>query len=351
MEDHASKSQSGPALSRRRLLAAAVYTGVSAVGLALASSACSLPMATPARIPRIGYLSPGPREGRTEFVDAFLLGLRDLGYVEGQTITVEWCFTPVGSDARFPELVAELVSLPADVIVTGSSTPAALAAKNATSTIPIVAVSLAQPVAVGVVPSLAHPGGNVTALASSTPGTFGKKLEFIQAIVPGLRRLAVLVDRTNPLYDVVGWNEIHDAAEQAGVGAERIDLHSAEDLDTAFETAESRGVDAILTAQNPLLLPVRARVAELELHYRLPGIFEARDYVSSGGLLSYGANYPAIYRRAALYVDRILKGAKPGDLPVEQPTTFEMAVNVRTLQALGLTIPSAVLPLVTEWIP
>jgi putative tryptophan/tyrosine transport system substrate-binding protein len=238
------------------------------------------------------------------------------------------------------------------MIVTRSSTPAALATKNETRTIPIVAFSVAQPVAAGIVPSLARPGGNATALASSTPGTFGKKLAFIQAIVSGLRRLAVLVDRTNPLYDDVGWNEIQAAADQAGVGAERIDLQSAEDLDAAFETAESRRVDAILTAQNPLLLPVRARVAELELHYLSPAW-----HLRSPRLRQLWRS-PVMRRELSrdllacrhLCGQDPLEGARPGDLPVEQPTTFEMAVNVKTLQTLGLTIPSAVLPLVTEWI-
>jgi len=240
--------------------------------------------------------------------------------------------------------------VPVDLIVAAGSTSAALAARAATSTIPIVAVT-ASPVETGLAASLARSGGNMAVL-SVTPGggIASKHLEFMQEMVPGLRQVAALVDATNPYYGRVSWNGIQTIAEQVGVTVERIDLRSVEDVDAAFNAIALSRAEAVLGMQHPLLQPVRAQVATLALQRRLPALFEARDYVAVGCVMSHGADFPAMHRRAATYVDKILKGSKPGDLPVEQPTVFDLAVNVKTLEALGLTIPPTVLPLVTEWI-
>jgi len=256
-------------LNRRLFLQHVAMLSASTAGLTLLSSACGLLPYRPTRVPRIGYLAPGPRESRTEFVDAFLAGMRDLGYVEGQTISIDWRFTPAGSDARFPELAADLVRLPVDVIVT-SATLASRAARQATSTIPIVAAGVAWPVETGLVASLARPGGNLTALSANAVGLATKHVELIRDVVPGLSRAAVLVDTTNPANDVE-WDEISVATEQVGVRADRIDLRLADDLEAAFDAIVSRRTDAFIDAQNPLLLPVRDRFAALAQQHQLPG--------------------------------------------------------------------------------
>jgi putative ABC transport system substrate-binding protein len=341
----------GGRLSRRALVGGIASLGISAAGLALLSGACELvPSRTQKPVPRIGYLSPGPREAMTDFVDPFLDGLRALGYVEGETITIDWRFSPGGENEAFADLAAELVRMQVHVIA-ARTTPATLAAMQATSTIPIVMLGAANPVEMGLVASLAKPGGNVTGMRAGAGerGLHGKRLELLRDVLPGLKRLVALVDATNPSEEV-NWADLMAATGPAGVDVVRIDLLSVQDVEAAFEASARARADAIFDLQNPLLLPVRDHFAALALQHRLPAMLSGRPYVASGLLMSYITNFPAIQRQAATYVDRILKGASPADLPVAETTTFDFFVNVTTLQALGLTIPPEVAAQVTEWV-
>jgi len=324
--------------------------GMFGAGLAMLSSACTVePPQARAKLPRIGYLSPGPREAYIDAAGAFLEGLRGLGYIEGQTIAIEWRFASAASvsDAAWRELAADLVRLNVDVIVSLQTTAAALAAKAATSTIPIVANS-AAPVESGLVASLSRPGGNVTGLGGFV-GQNAKQLDLLRAVVPGLTRAAAFVDASNPA-NPPQWDEFQRAAEKSGVLAQRIELHSTNDLDGAFDLIEVGGAQALNVIGAAMLLPVRQRVVELALQHRLPSIERNSLWAEAGLLMVYGANNLAEFRHAADYVDKILRGAKPGDLPIEQPRVFDLVVNLKTAQALGLTIPADVAAQVTEWI-
>jgi putative ABC transport system substrate-binding protein len=337
-------------LSRRALLAAAWGLGTSVTGIALLSSACgSLSAQRLAKLPRIGYLCAGTRESRADRIDAFVQGLADLGYVDGQTIAIEWRFSPEGVENQFASLAADLVRLSVDVIVVEASTPAAQAAKQATSTVPIVASNIALPVQAGLVASLSRPGGNLTALTSSIPGIEGKWLDLLRGVVPGLARLVGLNDLTNDSSNS-GWDALRTAAETAKLLIERIDLRSAQELEAAFEAPALGRAQALVNNGTALLAQRRARLAELALQHRLPAISKNRPEAEAGLLMTYGPSLPANSRRAAVYVDKILKGARAAELPVEQPTTLEFVVNVKTAQALGITIPPDVAAQVTEWI-
>jgi len=331
-----------------------VRLGVSVAGLALATSACGLqaPWARP-RIPRIAWGSYGPREAFARYyIDPFLQGLRDLGYVEGETIAIEWRFTSDQSNAELIRVADELVDLRVDVIVVGLGTGIQNEVTKATSIIPIVAPML-SPVERGLVTSLAHPGGTLTGPSTDTPGGTAKHVELLREVVPVLRQVAFLVDGRASV--AVGanadWAGYRTVAEAAGLQAARVDLFSAADVEVAFETPAMRRAQAFYSDANGLFFDAPEKLADVALRHRLPGITNnRRNFVEAGFLMTYGPNQPAIYRRLAAYVDKILKGAKPGDLPVEQPTLFELFVNVKTLQAFGLTIPPSVLPLVTEWL-
>jgi putative ABC transport system substrate-binding protein len=334
---------------RRRQLA---RLSASAAGLALISSACALlPSQRPRRIPVVGYLSPGPREAYAEVVDAFLQGLRDLGYEEGRTIGVEWRFSPPGTQNQFATDSADLVRTSVDLILAYGSTTAAQIVKQATSTIPIVAVNVSRPVESGLAASLARPGCNLTALSAAPPGQSAKSVDLLRDMVPGLSHLVFLLDGRNTINSSgsVLFDLFKTAAESVGIQAERIDLQSADDLEAAFESPAMARAQAFLTVTGPLL-PVQPRLAQLAIQHQLPGIANGRSFAEAGLLMHYGSNQPAIARRAATYVDKVLRGANPGDLPVEQPTVFDLVVNVKTLNALGMTIPPSVAPLVTEWI-
>jgi putative ABC transport system substrate-binding protein len=301
-------------------------------------------------MPRIGYLCPGPREVYADRVDAFFQGLRDLGYVEGETVSIERRFSPTGNtDARWPELVKELVALSVDIIVTESSTPAGIAAKQLTSTIPIVVVDTSFPVETGLVETLARPGGNVTALVGIAPGEAAKHVDLLRALAPGLTTVVDFVDVNLPTW-TASWAEFRAAAESVGVDAQRIDLRSAEEVDAAFAFPLMDRAQALNISSGSLLFPVREHVAQLALQHHLPAITTSVPFVESGALMSYGTNIAAVSRRGAIFVDKILKGTRPADLPVELPTVFDFAVNVRTAQALGLTIPPDVAAQVTRWI-
>jgi putative ABC transport system substrate-binding protein len=339
------------ALSRRAFVGGLAGLGGSAAGLALMSSACELLPSGLHKLPRIGVLASGTRESlNQQRLDASLEGLRDLGCIEGQTVAIEWRFTQQGRDAQFAELAAELARMPVDLIIAWGSTPAVLAARQTTRAIPIFALSVAYPVQTGLVLSLARPAGNLTASTSTAPGLAGKQLELLREVVPGVARVAVFVDATNPAYDIVGWEELQAANDEAGVDLERIGLRSADDLDAAIGAAVSSRAGAVFDRQNPLWQPVRARYARLALQHGLPWMSGQREYVEVGHFMAYGANYPDLFRKSAVYVDTILKGTKPEDLPVQQPTLYDLKVNTTTMQALGLSIPPDVAAQVTEWV-
>jgi putative ABC transport system substrate-binding protein len=265
--------------------------------------------------------------------------LRELGYVEGGSIVIEYRFAE-GKLERLSDLAAELVRLKVDVLVAAGGTPAASAAKRATTMIPIVMTNIGDPVAVGLVASLARPGWNVTGLSLLGPDTAGKRLELLKEVVPALSRVAVLWNPANPSH-ALHLKETLAAARALGVQVQSLEARGPEDFETAFKAA--RGAGGILALGDPVYRLHRAAIIDLARRNRLPAIYEFRQYVAAGGLMSYGASLNDLYRRAAYYVDRILKGAKPADLPVEQPTKFELVVNMKTAKALGLTIPHSVL--------
>jgi putative ABC transport system substrate-binding protein len=273
-------------------------------------------------------------------IEAFRQGLRELGYVEGRNLEILFRWAE-GRDERLPALVAELVRLNVDLIV--SSAPAATrAAQEATTTIPIVMVTVADPVAFGFARSLARPGGNITGFAFQHPELSGKRLALLKEAIPKLSRVAVLWNADNP-YKAADMREVEAAAAGAGVMLLSLAVRGAEGFGGAFEAARHGQAGCLITLEDPFTIAHRARIVELARKHRLPALYGRRVYVDAGGLMSYGPDPLDQYRRAAIYVDRILKGARPGDLPVEQPTKFELAINLKTARALGLTIPPAVL--------
>jgi len=295
-----------------------------------------------ARMPRIGYVSgsgdpktPGP------LVEAFRQGLRELGYIEGKNILVEYRYAE-GNVDRLPSLVVELVQLKVDVLVSSQS-PGIRAAKQATKTIPIVMVITSDPVAAGLIDSLARPGGNITGLTRLTRELSGKRLELFKEAVPGISRVGVLWVAGSPA-STSAFKEYEAAARGLKIPLQSLEVSGPNpDLEGAFREADKRRVSALITLGATLLNRYPKRIADLAVKNRLPSMYEASQYVEAGGLISYAANEAESFRRAAVYVDKILKGAKPADLPVEQPTKFELLINLKTAKALGLTIPQTVL--------
>jgi putative ABC transport system substrate-binding protein len=323
------------------------------VGLALAGfgllSGCEVATPRPPspRAPRrIGHLWAGAPT--PEFQVALRDQLRELGYVDGHDITIEDRVAGGRADA-LPDLAAELVRLPVGVIVT-TGTPATLAARDATDIIPIVQASGTVDLArEGLVTSLARPGGNVTGIATIGDELTAKRLDFLKQTVPGLRRVAVLWNPASPS-TVASWRETQAAAQTAGIELQSLEVRSPDELE-ALVTAASRGqAQALFPLLDEVTLTHRARIAALARAHRLPSILDRRDFTADGGLMSYGPSYVDMHRRAAVYVDKILRGTRPADLPVERPTTFDLAINVTTAQALGLTIPQTVLADATELI-
>jgi ABC-type uncharacterized transport system substrate-binding protein len=294
-----------------------------------------------AKVPRIGYLLTVPlAEKPSPERVAFLQGLRDLGYIAGQSITVEYR-AAAGNLELLPDLVAELVDLNVDVIVV-SGFQAVQATKQATKTVPIVMVAAVDPVATGLVASLARPGGNVTGLTLNHPETGGKRLELLREVSPRVSRIAVLSNRDNPAI-AAEWSEIQAAARSLGVALQPFDVKQAQDLLSVFSEMTRRRPGALLIVLDTIIAPYRQLIAEFTVKNRVPSILAMRDYAEWGGLLSYGPSLPELYRRAASYVDRLLKGTRPSDLPIERPTKFELVINLKTAKALGLTIPPSVL--------
>ncbi|MGE5848946.1 MAG: ABC transporter substrate-binding protein [Candidatus Methylomirabilota bacterium] len=294
----------------------------------------------PAKIPRIGLLSPFDRSSAALNIEAFRRGLRELGYTEGSNITIEYRFAE-GKFDRLPDLAADLVRLNVAVIVT-SSTPGIQAARNATITIPIVMAAVSDPVGSGFVASLAHPGGNVTGLSLLDTELSAKRLDLLREAVPGLARMGVLWSPADPGM-TLQFNMVQDTAQPLGLQIQNVQVRDPSAFEGAFQAASIGRVGALLVFAQPFTLRHRTQIVDLAGKSRLPAMYTSRSFVDAGGLMAYGASLPELYRRAASYVDKILKGAKPAELPVEQPTKFELVINLKTAKALGLKIPQSVL--------
>ena len=303
----------------------------------------SMPWKQTARIPRIGYLAAdsGPSVSTTAFVQ----GLRDLGYAEGQNVEIVYRWAE-GREKRLPELAAALVRLDVNVIVAASAV-AAGAAKDATSTIPIVIGASNDPVAAGLVDTLARPGGNVTGLSLVNPMLGTKRLEILRETVPSGQRIAALAYPLSATSER-DWAEAQIAAQALGLQVARYDVLREDHFTPTFGAMAAAGTDALVVLPNMFFTRSLGRLVSLLSQYKLPAMLEHRSYAEAGGLMSYGANVADLFRRAATYVDKILKGAKPADLPIEQPTRFDLVVNLKTARALGLTIPPSVLQQATE---
>jgi putative ABC transport system substrate-binding protein len=293
----------------------------------------------PGKLPTIGFLGANTASAQRDWTDAFVQRLRELGWIEGRTVAIEYRWAE-GRTERFAEIATEFVRLKVDVIVT-QGTSIVIAVKQATSVIPIVFASAGNPVGTGLVASLARPGGNVTGLSSQATDTVGRRLELLREVVPGLRRLAILGNVDNPL-SVLEMGEVQAAARALGLDAATLEIRRGEDIAPVFEALKSRA-DVLYIATDPLTLAHRARIHTWALAARLPTAAAFREFAEAGGLMSYGSNLPNQYRRAAEYVDKILRGTKPATLPVEQPTKFDLIINLTTAKALGLTVPPTLL--------
>lgn len=311
---------------------------------AVAIMLLAVPLAATAQQPakgyRIGMLETTAASLNAANLQAFRHELAALGYVEGQNLTIDYRSAD-GKVERFPELAAELVRLRVDLIVT-RGTPAALAAKKATRAVPIIMAASGDPVAAGLVPSLARPGGNVTGLSSVVTDLAGKRLELLRAAFPTFSRVALLWNPRNPI-NTNQYRLAETAARTLGVVPSSLEVRKGEDFEPAFETASKQRADFILVITDGLMFNHRRQIVDLARRHRLPDVYASREFVEAGGLMSYGVNYPDLYRRAAIYVDKVAKGGRPGDLPVEQPTKFDLVINVKTARALGLTLPQLLL--------
>jgi len=295
--------------------------------------------AQPGKIPRLCFLTFDPGTPQSSRFDVFFQGLRDLGYVDGQTITID--YLSAGSGQGFPALATECLRLKADIVVV-TTTPAAQAAKNATRTIPIVMHSLGDPVATGLVASLARPGGNVTGTTLMAAGLAAKRLGLLKEIVPRISRVLVLAYLVDPIA-APQVKELESAAHSLGVKLLVRDIGTADDLPAAFDAGARERADGILTTAESIFVAQRTRVVQLAAQHRLPGMYPYKLMVDAGGLMAYDSYTSDLQRRAATYVHKILKGAKPADLPIEQPAKFELVINLKTAKALGLTIPQSLL--------
>jgi putative ABC transport system substrate-binding protein len=311
--------------------------------LATLGGAAAWPLAARAqqatKLPTIGFLGQNTRSFASEYVAAFVQRLRELGWIEGRTIAIEYRWGE-GREERFAEIAAEFVRLKVDVIVT-SATPPALAAKHARSIIPIVFATAGDPVGTGLVAGLARPGGNLTGLSSQTADLAAKRLGLLREVVLGLRRLAIMGNVGNSL-SVLELSEVQAAASTLGLEVATLEIRRAEDIAPAFDALKGRA-DALYVCLDPVLITNRIRINTLALAARLPTMSADRGSVEAGGLMSYGPNFPDLWRRAADYVDKILRGAKPGEIPVEQPTKFDLVINLTTAKALGLDVPPTLL--------
>ena len=311
--------------------------------ITLVGAAAALPLAAraqqPAKIPTIGFMSVSTPKAWSPFVAAFEQRLAELNWINGRTVAIEYRWAE-GRSERFVEIAAEFVRLKVDVILTGGS--AVLAAKRATQTIPIVFALANDPLGAGLVASLSRPGGNVTGLSLQGPDIGSKRLGLIREALPGLRRLAIIA---NPTYTLKRLQELQEVkAEAVGLGFDPVglEIRRAEDLETAMDALKGRA-DALYACADALISANAAHINALALAARLPTMFYAREYIQGGGFMSYGPNVPRLFRRSADFVDKILRGTKPGDIPVEQPTTLELIINLKTAKSLGLVLSSTLL--------
>jgi len=317
------------------------------IGLVILSAILALaPLAADAqqtgKVPRIGFLSLTSPSDRPFLLDAFRQRLRELGWVEGQNIVIDYRYAEDRVD-RLPDLAAELVGLKVDLIIASAGTQVATAAKNATETIPIVMIYVRDPVGTGLIASLARPGGNVTGDAGAAGmAMFAKQLELLKETVPKIRRVAILSNPTNA-YHQLAIREVNVAARSLGVQLQLLEARGPNEFDGAFAAMAKERVGALVVLSDAIFGSHQTRLADLAARSRLPAAYGVRESVEAGGLMSYGPSLLDSHRRAAAYVDKILKGAKPADLPVEQPTKFELVINLKTAKALGLTIPQSLL--------
>lgn len=305
---------------------------------------CFALLALPGRaqgpMPRIGFLGNSNPALEANLVGPFRDGLRDLGYIEGQSIAIEYRWAE-GDYGRFPRLIRELIDAKVEIIVT-AGTPATLALKKATTSIPIVMIAVGDPVGTGIVPSLRLPGGNITGLTSISPELDGKRLELLREVAPRVSHIAVLWNSSSPL-QAVAEKQTRAAADALGMKMLSLGVRSKEDIDRAFGAILKERPQALLVLADRLFLHHRQSIMDFALEHRLPGVHAYPELVEAGGLMSFGPSYAGMHRRAAIFVDRILRGAKPGELPVERPASFELVVNLQTARALGLSIPESVL--------
>ena len=292
----------------------------------------------PKKVARIGFLAPATRTGYQHYTDALLQGLRELGYVEGQNIVIEYRWAD-GNFERLPELAAELVRLKVDVIV-APGVQAVRAAKQSTTTIPVIFPTAGDAVASGLVASLARPGGNITGLTILSPELSGKRLELLKEAFPRLSRVAVLLDPRQPPLSV---KETQTTGQSLRLKLQFLEVRDAADVESVFSAMSRERADALITLPHPVLQVHQRRIVELAARSRVPAMYQTTEWAESGGLMSYGPDHLDNYRRAAVFVDKILKGAKPADLPVEQPMKFEFVINLKTAKQIGLTIPPNVL--------
>jgi putative ABC transport system substrate-binding protein len=299
---------------------------------------CAARAQQPGKRPTIGFLSANTASAQKQWTAAFVQRLRELGWIDGHTITIEYRWAE-GQSERYGEMAAELVRLKVDVIVTSGA--AVTAARQATSAIPIVFPAAVDPLGSGLIASLARPGGNVTGLSTQATDLAGKRLEFLREVIPAIRRLAVMANVGYPAA-VLEMHEAQEPARSLGLEVAPLEISRAEDIAPAIDALKGRA-DALYVVQDPLLNTNRVRISTLALAARLPTMYGFREFAEAGGLMSYGPNYPALFRRAGDYVDKILRGAKPADLPIEQPTKFDLVINLTTAKALGLIIPESFL--------
>jgi putative tryptophan/tyrosine transport system substrate-binding protein len=314
----------------------------------LGSAATAWPLETraqqPGRMPTIGFLGPLTQSAMSQWTAAFVQRLRELGWIEGRTVAIEYRWAEGHSD-RSAAILAEFIRLQVAVIVTGG-TAAVIAAKQATSTIPIVFGTAGDPVATGLVASLARPGGNVTGLSNQSADLAGKRLELLREIVPGFRRLAIMAN-SGVAIGVLEMNDVREAARILGLEATAHEIRKAEDIAPAIEAIKGNA-DALYIVTDPLVNTNRININMLANAAGLPTMHAEKAYVEAGGLMSYGPNFPELFRRAADFVDKILRGTKPADIPVEQPTKFDLVINLKTAKALGLAIPPTLLATADE---
>jgi putative tryptophan/tyrosine transport system substrate-binding protein len=308
----------------------------------LGGAAAAWPLAATAqqagRVYRIGVLETRSADQNAANMDALRLGMKVLGYIEGQNFVIEYR-SANGRGERFPELALDLLHLKVDVIVT-RGTPAVLAVKNATTSVPIVMAAAGEPLMV--VPNLAHPGGNITGLSGFSTDLEAKRFEILHELVPHAARIAGLYNMGNPVVPPQ-WNELQRAAQIGGVQSQLLDVRKSSDIAPAIDTASRGHTDGLMAAIDVLTQPNGKLIAELALKYRIPTIYASKEFIEAGGLIAYGPNYPDLYRRAASYIDKIFKGEKPGDLPIEQPVKFELIINLKTAKAIGLEISPTLL--------